>query len=379
MKPRATVTTDPDRTSDGADAPAGGDGEDRDGSGTRTARSRAIGTRRSRTARSGPAGSGTSKNGRKGRSVTGPQAGGITWRQRLRRDRTLVLMTLPAIGLLLLFNYVPLLGNIVAFQDYDVYDLGITGSPFVGFDNFTRIFQDYRFWEVLINTLVIFVTQLVLFFPIPIAIALLVNTIMSARVRAWVQAVVYLPHFFSWVLVVTVFQQMFGGAGLVAQWAREHGHEGFDLMTNPGFFKFLVSAQAVWKDAGWGVIVFLAALAAVNTDLYEAAAVDGAGRWRRMWHVTLPALRPVIALLLVLRVGSALNLDFEQILLQRDQVGAGASEILDTYIWWTGIKTGDFGYAAAAGIFKGLFSVAMVLGANKVAHMLGEQGVYSKK
>lgn len=376
MKPRATVTTDPDSTADGAGTPAGGgDGRD-DASGTRTDRSRAIGARGSRTAKKSSA---KRVPARRGKAGTGPLAGGITWRQRLRRDRTLVLMTLPAIGLLLLFNYIPLLGNIVAFQDYDVYDLGITGSPFVGFDNFTRIFEDYRFWEVLINTLVIFVTQLVLFFPIPIAIALLVNTIMSARVRAWVQAVVYLPHFFSWVLVVTVFQQMFGGAGLVAQWAREHGHEGFDLMTNPGFFKFLVSAQAVWKDAGWGVIVFLAALAAVNTDLYEAAAVDGAGRWRRMWHVTLPALRPVIALLLVLRVGSALNLDFEQILLQRDQVGAGASEILDTYIWWTGIKTGDFGYAAAAGIFKGLFSVAMVLGANKVAHMLGEQGVYSKK
>ncbi|THA67095.1 sugar ABC transporter permease [Streptomyces sp. A0958] len=371
MKSRATVAAVPDRTADGASAPAGGsgvgDGDGRDTSGVRKGRARAGGVRRSRTDKGG------------GRKNSGPQAGGITWRQRLRRDRTLILMTMPAIALLLVFNYIPLLGNIVAFQDYDVYDLGITGSPFVGFDNFTRIFEDYRFWEVLINTLVIFVTQLVLFFPIPIAIALLLNTIMSTRVRAWVQAVVYLPHFFSWVLVVTVFQQMFGGAGLVAQWLREHGHEGFDLMTNPGFFKFLVSAQAVWKDAGWGVIVFLAALAAVNTDLYEAAAVDGAGRWRRMWHVTLPALRPVIALLLVLRVGSALNLDFEQILLQRDQVGAGASEILDTYIWWTGIKTGDFGYAAAAGIFKGLFSVAMVLGANKVAHMLGEQGVYSKK
>ncbi|MFD0024608.1 ABC transporter permease [Streptomyces sp. NPDC058382] len=378
MKPRATVATDPDRTSDGASTPAGGsgDGGGKDTRGGRTSRPRAAGAGGKRTAKDRRADNTPVGNGRSG---TGPRAGGITWRQRLRRDRTLVLMTLPAIALLLIFNYVPLLGNIVAFQDYDVYDLGISGSPFVGFDNFTRIFEDYRFWEVLINTLVIFVTQLVLFFPIPIAIALLLNTIMSTRVRAWVQAVVYLPHFFSWVLVVTVFQQMFGGAGLVAQWLRDHGHTGFDLMTNPGFFKFLVSAQAVWKDAGWGVIVFLAALAAVNTDLYEAAAVDGAGRWRRMWHVTLPALRPVIALLLVLRVGSALNLDFEQILLQRDQVGAGASEILDTYIWWTGIKTGDFGYAAAAGIFKGLFSVAMVLGANKVAHMLGEQGVYSKK
>lgn len=127
------------------------------------------------------------------------------------------------------------------------------------------------------------------------------------------------------------------------------------------------------------MIVFLAALSAVSHELYEAAAVDGANRWRRMWHVTLPALRPVIALLLVLRVGDALNAGFEQILLQRDAVGPGASEILDTYIWFTGLKSGDFGYAAAAGIFKGVFSVGMVLLANRVAHMLGEQGVYSRR
>lgn len=196
MKPRATVATETDRAADRATGPLGdgGSGDSRGGDSNGTAGSRDSG-------RKPPAA-----------DRTPPAAGGITWRLRLRRDRTLVLMTLPAIALLLIFNYIPLLGNIVAFQDYDVYDLGITGSPFVGFDNFTRIFEDYRFWQVLINTLVIFLTQLLLFFPIPIAIALLLNTIMSARVRAWVQAVVYLPHFFSWVLVVTVFQQMFGGA-----------------------------------------------------------------------------------------------------------------------------------------------------------------------
>lgn len=195
MKPRATVATETDRAADRATGPIGdgGSGKSRSGDSNSTA-----GRDTSRKARAA--------------TRTRPEAGGITWRLRLRRDRTLVLMTLPAIALLLIFNYIPLLGNIVAFQDYDVYDLGITGSPFVGIDNFTRIFEDYRFWQVLINTLVIFLTQLLLFFPIPIAVALLLNTIMSARVRAWVQAVVYLPHFFSWVLVVTVFQQMFGGA-----------------------------------------------------------------------------------------------------------------------------------------------------------------------
>jgi putative aldouronate transport system permease protein len=197
-------------------------------------------------------------------------------------------------------------------------------------------------------------------------------------VRAVAQAVLYLPHFFSWVLVIAVFQQLLGGAGLLSQLLRQHGHDGLDIMTDPDTFKFLVTAQTVWKDAGWGIIVFLAALAAVPTDLYEAAAMDGAGRWRRMWHVTLPALRPVIALLLVLRVGDALTVGFEQILLQRDAVGPGASEVLDTFVWWNGVRNQDFGYAAAAGLIKGVVGIGLVLTANKVAHLMGEQGVYKK-
>jgi putative aldouronate transport system permease protein len=292
-------------------------------------------------------------------------------------------MTLPAIALLLVFNYIPVLGNVVAFQDYDPYlsDNGFVAifeSPWTGLENFRRIFADSGFWHAVQNTFVLFFLQLVLYFPIPIGLALLINSVVRPRVRAVAQAVMYLPHFFSWVLVVTVFQQIFGGAGVIAQTLRQHGHQGIDLMTDPGIFKFLVTAEGVWKDAGWGIIVFLAALSAVSPDLYEAAAMDGAGRRRRMWHITLPALRPVIALLLVLRVGDALTVGFEQLLLQRDAVGPGASEVLDTYVWWNGIRNQDFGYAAAAGLIKGVVGLGLVLTANKVAHLMGEQGVYEK-
>ncbi|GGW19953.1 polysaccharide ABC transporter ATP-binding protein [Streptomyces capoamus] len=304
-------------------------------------------------------------------------------RPRLRRDRVLILMTLPAVTLLLVFNYLPILGNVVAFQDYDPYvsDNGIVSilhSPFVGLENFRRIFEDPDFWGAVRNTLVLFLLQLVLFFPVPILLALLINSVVRPRVRAVAQAVLYLPHFFSWVLVIAVFQQMFGGAGMLSQLLRQHGYDGLDIMTDPHTFPFLVTAQSVWKDAGWGIIVFLAALASVPQDLYEAAAMDGAGRRRRMWHVTLPALRPVIALLLVLRVGDALTVGFEQILLQRDAVGPDAGEILDTFVWWNGVRNQDFGYAAAAGLIKGVVSIGLVLTANKVAHLMGEQGVYEK-
>ncbi|GGS01292.1 polysaccharide ABC transporter ATP-binding protein [Streptomyces humidus] len=312
-----------------------------------------------------------------------PPSGRLSLRLRFRRDRVLLLMTLPAVLLVLVFSYVPILGNVVAFQDYDPYvsDNGIVSilhSPWVGFDNFQRIFADSAFWDAVRNTLVLFSLQLVLYFPIPIVLALLINSVVRPKVRALSQAILYLPHFFSWVLVIAVFQQLFGGAGLLSQLLRQHGYDGLDIMTDPGTFKFLITAESVWKDAGWGIIVFLAALASVPTDLYEAAAMDGAGRWRRMWHVTLPALRPVIALLLVLRVGDALTVGFEQILLQRDAVGPGASEVLDTFVWWNGVRNQDFGYAAAAGLVKGVVSLGLVLAANKVAHLMGEQGVYKK-
>ncbi|MFD9007212.1 ABC transporter permease [Streptomyces sp. NPDC059582] len=309
--------------------------------------------------------------------------GRLSLRLRFGRDRVLLLMTLPAVVLVLLFNYIPILGNVVAFQEYDPYvsDNGVVSmlhSPWVGLENFQRIFEDSAFWDAVTNTLVLFLIQLVLYFPIPIALALLINSVVRPRVRAISQAILYLPHFFSWVLVVAVFQQLLGGAGLLSQLLRQHGYDGLDIMTDPETFKFLITAQSVWKDAGWGIIVFLAALASVSPDLYEAAAMDGAGRRRRMWHVTLPALRPVIALLLVLRVGDALTVGFEQILLQRDAVGPGASEVLDTFVWWNGVRNQDFGYAAAAGLVKGVVSLGLVLAANKVAHLMGEQGVYKK-
>ncbi|MGK5694907.1 ABC transporter permease [Streptomyces sp. URMC 128] len=326
---------------------------------------------------------GASGRGRPAGKRKGRRAGKLSLRIRFRRDRTLVLMTVPAVLLVLVFNYVPILGNVVAFQDYDPYlsengFVAMFESPWVGLEQFERVFSDSEFWHAVQNTFVLFFLQLVLFFPVPLLLALLINSVIRPRVRAVAQAVLYLPHFFSWVLVVTVFQQIFGGAGIIAQTLRDHGRGGFDIMTDPEIFKYLVTVEGIWKDAGWGVIVFLAALSSVSNDLYEASAMDGAGRWRRMWHITLPALRPVIALLLVLRVGDALTVGFEQLLLQRDAVGPEASDVLDTYVWWNGIRNQDFSYAAAAGLIKGIVGLTLVLVANKVAHLMGEQGVYKK-
>jgi putative aldouronate transport system permease protein len=301
----------------------------------------------------------------------------IGWRTRVKADRSLLIMVVPAVLLLVVFAYVAMLGNIIAWQDYSPYT-GFIRSPYVAWANFQRVFSNPLFLDAVKNTLTITGFQLVFFFPVPIFLALLLNSVVSPRIRTSIQSVVYLPHFFSWVLVVTLFQQMFGGAGLVSQTLRQHGYSGFDLMTNPHSFLVLITMQSVWKDAGWGIIIFVAALSTVSPELYEAAVVDGANHWRRIWHISLPALRPVILLLLILRLGNSLTVGFEQLILQRGAVGPGASEVIDTYVYYQGVVNGDWSFAAAAGLVKGVVSLGLVLGANKVAHMFGEAGVYQK-
>ncbi|ACU85197.1 putative transport system integral membrane protein [Brachybacterium faecium] len=313
--------------------------------------------------------------GKRGASRPAPRR--VSLASRLRRDRTLILMALPMVVLLLIFAYIPILGNVIAFQDYSPF-IGIRDSPWLGMQQFERVIADPLFWNAVKNTLVITAFQLVFYFPIPIALAILLNSVLSEKVRTVIQSIVYLPHFFSWVVVVSVFHQILGGAGLLSQFTREFGLGSMNVMTNPDTFLFLITSQVVWKDAGWGIIVFLAALNAIDPALYESAAMDGAGKWRRIWHITLPGMRAVIVLLLILNLGNALTVGFEQLILQRDAVGAGRAEVLDTFVYYTGVQNGDWSYAAAAGLLKGVVSMILVLGANKVAHLFGEAGVYQK-
>jgi putative aldouronate transport system permease protein len=175
---------------------------------------------------------------------------------------------------------------------------------------------------------------------------------------------------------VALFQQVLGDTGMLNGYLDDAGLHTVDIVGNPDAFKPLVVAQVIWKDAGWGTIIFLAALSQVDEQRYEAAAIDGAGPWRRFWHVTLPAIRPVLVLLLILRLGDILSVGFEQMLLQRDAVGPQAAEVIDTFVYFQGIVGGDYGFAAAAGLFKGVVGALLVYAANKAAHRLGEQGVY---
>jgi putative aldouronate transport system permease protein len=303
---------------------------------------------------------------------------GLSLGRRLVRDRVLLLFALPGTALIIAFHYVPLLGNIIAFKDYQPF-LGIGGSDWSGWENFGVIFNgDPAFLRALKNTLILTSLQSVFVFPAPILLALLLNSLFSERIKRIAQSILYLPHFMSWVIVVALFQQMLGGSGLLNNYLRSHDLSTVSIIGNSELFHVLLTSQIIWKDTGWATILFLAALSQIDSQLYEAASVDGATRMRQLWHVTLPGLRGIIILLFILRLGDSLTVGFEQIVLQQQAVGRDVSEVLDTYVYNNGVLGGAWGVAAAVGLVKGVVGVVLVLTANKVAHIFGEQGVYQK-
>jgi len=305
------------------------------------------------------------------------QRGRRSW-QRFRRDKLLVVLGVPGAAALFLFQYVPLLGNIIAFQDYQPFT-GIDGSPFVGLDNFSFLWEgNSTFLNALANTLILTVIQTVFVFPIPLALALLLSSLAGERLKGLLQSVLYLPHFLSWVIVVAIFQQMLGNAGMLNTFMVQNDLPIIHIIGVPELFKALLTSQAIWKDAGWGTIIFLAAIAQIDQEQYEASAVDGANAWQRLRYITLPSLKGIFILLLILRLGSSLSVGFEQIILQQGPVGLDASEVLDTWVYNNGIVGGDWGMSAAVGLVKGLVGVLLVIGANKLAHKFGEQGIYQK-
>jgi putative aldouronate transport system permease protein len=294
---------------------------------------------------------------------------------RMWRERWMYAFFVPGLVFFVVFAYVPLLGNVAAFQDYSPF-LGFRGSPFVGWENFRELFADPEARTAFKNTLIISLLQIAFAFPAPIALALLLDSLLSARIKRFVQSVVYLPHFIGWVIVISIWQNVLGDTSGLNQLLQHVGLGTAHLMTNASVFKELLTAQVMWKETGWGTIIFFAAIAGINTDLYEAAVTDGAGAWRRIWHVTLPGIANVIALLLILRIGDVLTVGFEQIVLQQNAVGNDAAQVIDTFVYYNGVLGGNWGLSTAAGIFKGVVGTILVVAANKVAKRLGTTGVF---
>jgi putative aldouronate transport system permease protein len=296
--------------------------------------------------------------------------------RRLWRERYVHLLLLPGILYFLVYRYLPMGGLIVAFKDYNPF-IGIWASDWVGLKHFMRIFADNEVIRVLWNTIEISLLQLFFAFPVSIVLALMLNELRIEWYKRVIQSLVYLPHFLSWVVVVGIFVVLLRGEGLINSILTTRlGLEAIPFLTHPAFFKPLITLQVIWKESGWGTIIFLAALAGVNPNLYEAAVIDGANRWRLIWHITLPSIRSVIVILLIIRLGNVLDLGFEQIFLMLNPFTMDTGNVLDTYVYFKGIQQGNTSFATAVGMFKGLVGLVLVVIANRIAKRFGEEGLY---
>ncbi len=285
-------------------------------------------------------------------------------------------MFLPGAIYFIVFKYIPITNLVIAFQDYNPW-LGLFKSPFVGWKHFENFFRGHDFFMLLRNTLAISFLNLIFYFPMPIIVALLLNEIKNYRYKSSIQTMIYIPYFISMVIVASITYTLLNERdGVINMIIKEFYGETVKFLSGKEYFRGIIVIQNIWKETGWGMIIFLAALAGVDVELYEAARVDGAGRWKQMWHITLPAIRGTIVIMLILRVGAILNTGFEQIFLMSNSLNRSVAEVFDTYVYRLGITNGQYSFSTAVGLFKGIVGCIMVLGTNWVAKRCGETGIY---
>ncbi|WP_274651293.1 ABC transporter permease [Paenibacillus humicola] len=295
---------------------------------------------------------------------------------RIKRNRYIYLMMSAGIIYFFLFKFLPVWGLLLSFQDYSPFK-GFFGSSWVGFSHFTELFQSEKFYTMARNTFVISMFNLVFFFPLPIVLALMLNEVRHEAFKKWNQSIVYLPHFLSWVMLVSLTFFVFSSdIGIINKLIVASGGQPVLFMSEPKFFWILLTLQNIWKDTGWGTIIFLAAIAGVDPARYEAAAIDGASRFRQIWHITLPAIRPTIIILLILRFGNMADVGFEQVLLMMNPLVNSVAEVFDTYSYTQGIIGGKISEGIAVGMFKGVIGLVMVVAANRIVKRLGYEGIY---
>lgn len=299
-----------------------------------------------------------------------------TW-QYMVQHKWLYFLLLPGFIYFIMFRYVPMGGLVIAFKEYSPFK-GIWASPWVGFGQFQKFFSNNDFMKLLTNTLGISLLQLIFYFPAPIILSLFLNEVRHNGYKRVVQTLVYIPHFVSWVIVASLTYQLFNVTDGVFNviYRAISGGQSFDILQKSSTFWGLIVGQDIWRETGYGTIVFLAALSGVDQELYEAARVDGAGRWRLMWHITLPAIRGTIVMMLIMRVGSILNTGYEQIFLMRNDLNLARAEVFDTYIYTKGIRSGMYSFSSAAGMFKSVVGMIMVITADRIAKAFGESGLY---
>ncbi|SFF21140.1 putative aldouronate transport system permease protein [Paenibacillus algorifonticola] len=300
------------------------------------------------------------------------------WRQ-IRKDKILYVMVIPGILYFFVFDYIPMYGVLMAFKDYSIFE-GFMDSDWVGLANFQQLFNTYGFTRALRNTIIISIYQLVFAFPIPILLAILLNELRSVLYQRFVQTAIYLPHFVSWVIIGGImFAILSPSTGVIYEIASFFGYEGkvTNFLNSKEYFRGLLVVSNIWKEAGFGTVLYMATIATINPQQYEAAKVDGAGKLRQMWHVTLPGLRTTIVILLIFRVGQLLNAGLEQVFALYSPLVYEVSEILDTYVYKLAFNEAKFALATATGVFKALVCLVLVLITNYIAKKIdSESGLF---
>jgi putative aldouronate transport system permease protein len=296
---------------------------------------------------------------------------------RLLRYRWLYLMLLPGLAYFALFRYLPMYGLNIAFKDYVPF-LGYSGSPWVGLKHFEELFTGPDFGRLMVNTLVLALLTVLFVFPAPIVVALLLNELRLNVVKRSVQSLIYIPHFLSWTIVASLTYLLFSADfGVLASFIHDLvGGRQTDYVAQEEWFRPIIILQSLWKQTGWGTIIYLAALAGVDTQLYEAARVDGAGRRRQFWHITLPGIRPAIVVMAILTSGHLLDTGFEQIWLMTTSLNRSTADVFDTFVYYVGITQGAFSYSTAVGMFKGVVGLTLIFGSNWLAKRLGQRGLF---
>ena len=287
--------------------------------------------------------------------------------RRLKMDYPLYLMLALPVILLFIYSYIPMGGLVISFQKY-LPAKGIAGSKWVGLQNFKTLFGMPGFFRALKNTLTLSIWKITLGIVVPVAFTLLLNEIGSSFVKRAVQTLIYLPHFISWVLLAGIFTKLLNSTGLVNKLIVALGGNPVIFLGDNKWFPFTLIFTHIWKEFGYGTIVYLAAVAGVNVDLYEAAAIDGAGHWKQMMHVTLPSIVPIIILMTALSIGNILNGGFDQVFNMYNSVVYESGDIIDTLVYRTGFDSGNFGLSTATGLFKSVVSCILVISSYKIAY-----------
>jgi putative aldouronate transport system permease protein len=295
-------------------------------------------------------------------------------RRRVKWFLPFYIMFAPVLLYYIIFHYIPMIGIIIAFKDYNFLD-GIIGSSWVGLKNFQRFLHNADFLRVFYNTVILSLLRELFGFPAPIIFALLLNEIKFPKFKKLVQTISYLPHFISWVVISGILFSFFSSTGLINKLIIYFGNDAIPFLASEKYFRQFLVGTAIWKELGWSAIIYLAALAGVDQEMYEASVIDGANRKQQMWYITIPSIRNVVSIMFVLSFAQVLNAGFEQVLVLINPSVSSVAEIIDYYVYRTGLlQVNNYSYATAVGLFKSIISLCLVLVTNWGAKKIDEEG-----